>query len=136
MYDGAIAFGNTYVYRVKAVTGAASSAYSTSAPVQVIVPAAPTNFNGSAVVNPANLAQAIVTLTWTDNATNETAYRLQRSTTATFTTATTIVLAANTTTYTDIRSRNTDYYYRLQAVNNITGSSVYVNLTPFPLHTP
>ncbi|MGE5609827.1 MAG: PA14 domain-containing protein, partial [Bacillota bacterium] len=62
-------------------------------------------------------------LTWVDNASNETGFVLERSTSPNFTNVTTVNLPADTTTYTDTNvTVGTTYYYRLKAVNG-AGSS-------------
>jgi hypothetical protein len=66
-----------------------------------------------------------VNLTWTDNATDETGYVLDRSTTPTFDTATSIPLPADTTSYADTGLAAGAYYYRLRTVN-ANGSSPFV----------
>lgn len=74
-----------------------------------------------------------VTLNWKDNATQETAYWVERSLNGT-TYAFQTILPANTITYTDNTiSPNTTYYYRLKAFNG-TDSSVYS--TPVTVKTP
>lgn len=131
--DAAVTAGNVYAYQVKAVNTAGSSAYSNIATVSVIVPAAPTNANVTAV---ANGTTALVTLTWTDNANNETGFRIQRASNATFTAGlNTNTVGANTVKLQQNRNRGTTYYYRIQAYNS-TGASVWVNFTPFPIVTP
>jgi hypothetical protein len=39
-------------------------------------------------------------------------------------------------TYTQTVARNTVYYYRIRANNNISGSSAWKNALPFPILTP
>ena len=73
---------------------------------------------------------------WTDNATNETSYILERSTSSAFAGVTTITLGANAKSYSDSGlSASTTYYYRVKAVSNST-SSAYSNTatatTPAP----
>ncbi len=132
--DNTVAIGNTYDYRVKAVRPGASSAYSNVVDVDVLLPAAPTNVNVTAVNNGAN---ALVTLTWTDNSNNETGFRIQRATNATFTAGlSTSNVGANVTTFQQTRPHLGTYYYRVAAVNSITGLSAWVNATPFPIITP
>jgi hypothetical protein len=86
----------------------------------------------SAPASPSNLsAQAIphgrINLTWTDNATNETAYSVERSTSANGTFTVTASLSANTTTYQDTGlTANTAYFYRVRA-SNAVGYSGYSN---------
>lgn len=69
-------------------------------------------------------ATSSLTVNWSDNATNETNYVLERSQNGTtFTTIAT--LPANTTSYNEIGlTPNTQYYYRVKATN-ATDSSVY-----------
>jgi predicted phage tail protein len=118
---------------VKAVNTGGSSAYSNIATVSVLVSAAPTNPNVTAV---ANGATALVTLTWTDNANNETGFRIQRASNATFTAGlNTSTVGANTVTLQQNRNSRTTYYYRIQSYNSV-GASVWVNFTPFPIVTP
>ena len=131
--DGTILAGNTYAYRVMAVNLVGSSAYSNVLPVSLLLPAAPSSANASVVqVGTSDR----VTLTWVDNATNETSYRIQRATNATFTAGLgNIGVAANAITVQQTVNRGRTYYYRIQAVNAI-GVSAWVNFTPFPIVTP
>ncbi len=132
--DASVVVGNNYSYRVKAVNALGSSAYSnTSAVINIAVPAAPSN---AAVTVVRNGTTDRVTLTWTDNATNETSFRIQRSTSAAFTTVNTYNVAANSVTFQQSTARNRTYYYRIQAVNNITGASAWVVFLPSPIVTP
>lgn len=75
-------------------------------------PAAPGNLR--ATLNATSLSAS---LTWTDAASNETSYRVERSTGGAF--ATIATLAANATSFTDSGlSRGTTYTYRVVAVNS------------------
>ena len=78
-----------------------------------------------------------MTLTWTDNTTNETGFTIQRSTSPTFANGvTTVNVAATATTFTQTGlSRNTAYYFRIRANNGAFVSSAWVNATPFPITT-
>jgi len=69
-----------------------------------------------------------VSLQWTNNATDATSYVLERSTTATFDTATNITLPASATGYADSGLDPDVYYYRLRAVGS-AGNSPYVTVT-------
>lgn len=132
--DATVTAGVTSAYRVKAVNLGASSAYSNVATISLAVPAAPSNFTATAVVSGAT--RATVTLAWTDNATNEMSFILQRASNAAFTLGlNNKTLAANSTTRVETRNRGRVYYYRIRAVNAV-GSSVWVNAAPFPLITP
>ena len=83
---------------------------------------------------PAQAQSATATLTWTDNATNELTYRVERATgncSGTPTFAEIATLPANTVTYVDTTAAtNTWYCYRVRAVNN-SGFSGYSNTYPF-----
>lgn len=83
-------------------------------------PATPTALAAAPVIS--GLANK---LTWTDNATNETAYALDKSLSSTFASGvTTIPLSANTVTYTDTAVDAGDkFYYRVRAVNGSTPSA-------------
>jgi FtsP/CotA-like multicopper oxidase with cupredoxin domain len=128
--DTAVALGNTYSYRVAAVNGANASAYSNIASVTVDVPLAPSNVAATAVRQGNNER---VTLTWTDNANNESGFEIQRATDAAFTTGlATNTVGANVTTFTTGNISRVDYYYRIRATN-VLGTSAWVNATPFPV---
>jgi FtsP/CotA-like multicopper oxidase with cupredoxin domain/fibronectin type 3 domain-containing protein len=134
---GAVTFSDTsvldassYVYRVKAVNGISSSLYSATATVNIpLLAAAPSGFGATTVRATPTSTTSNVTLTWTDNATSETGFTLQRATNATFTRGLASTnLAANTVTLTQTGlARNAVYYYRIQAFNT-AGRSVWVNL--------
>jgi Fibronectin type III domain len=64
-----------------------------------------------------------ITLNWTDNSPNETNFVLQRGTDSSFSTATSIVLPADTTSYTDTGLSPGTYYYRVQATNSTASSA-------------
>jgi FtsP/CotA-like multicopper oxidase with cupredoxin domain len=136
--------GFSYRYRVAAVIEiplvippymiTITSAYATSNPVTMAVPAAPSTLRATAVQQGATDR---VTLTWVDNANNETGFTIQRATNSAFTTGlTTSTNAANTTTL-QIGSvpRLTNFYFRIRAYNLI-GTSAWVNATPLPIRTP
>jgi hypothetical protein len=67
------------------------------------------------------------TLTWTDNATDETGYRLERSATGTFQDAVVVPLPANATSYTDTPTAEGPQSYRVAAVRG-TSTSSYTNV--------
>jgi predicted phage tail protein len=130
--------GNTYAYFVTAVRTAAvagTSVPSNTVTVLFTVPAAPSGVAAVGAVVNNNNARAI--LNWTDNASNETGFSIQRARNATFTNQlVTSNVAANATTFqTGNLSRGTRYWFRVRA-NNQLGSSAWVNATPFPLITP
>ncbi len=133
--DNSLLNNTAYYYRVYAVNATGNSGYSNVVNVTTLLPlpAAPTGLSAG------NITATSVRLTWTDNASNETSYVVQRSLNGT--TYTSLPpLAANSTTYTDNSLlNNTAYYYRVYAVN-ATGNSAYSNvvnvttLLPLPLH--
>ncbi len=81
-------------------------------------PNIPTNLNAAAS------SQSTISLNWTDNASNETGFLLERATNAAFSAGfATMSLGANTTAYTDSGlSSGTTYFYRVRATNAV-GSS-------------
>jgi hypothetical protein len=132
--DSTVVLGNSYAYRVKAVNSGGSSAYSNTASISTLPPAAPSNVSVVAVVSGTS---DLVTLTWTDNSNNESRFRIQRATNATFTTGlSSFTVGANATTYQQTRPFNTTWYYRVRAENTITGNSAWANASPFPIITP
>ena len=85
---------------------------------------------------PSNLAAKVekngqVTLSWKDNANNETGFQVERSTDGSvFTVLATT--AANTTKYKDAKAQKRQtYYYRVAAKNNV-GLSSYSNTVTTP----
>src|SRR5262249_32068261 len=80
-----------------------------------------------------------VTLSWTNNATNQTGYHLDRATDADFTqNLITETLPAGPTTYTDTATglaAGGTYYYRLPAYN-AAGDSGYSNVAPVTIPQP
>jgi titin len=109
-----------YYYRVRATNTAGDSAFSNtaSATTLVSIPAAPKALTIT--------ASSQINLAWTDASTNETGFRIERSTDGTsFTQLTTT--GANTTTYTNSGlTEGTLYYYRVRATNT-AGNSAYSN---------
>ncbi len=135
--DTAPVAGTVNSYRVKAVAGLVQSAYSNVAAISMPpIPAAPSAFTAAARLSNNN-NKAVVTLTWADNATNETSYSIQRALDPGFTNGvTTFNPASNATTLQDTGvARGTRYYYRIRAVGQ-GGFSAYVSATPFPIITP
>ncbi len=103
----------TYYYRIKAYNGPDSSDYGgpASATTQP-PPAAPTNLTATAV------SSSRINLAWTDNATNETGVRIDRSTNGTTFSAIAIV-RANTTSFslTNLPA-STTYWFRVRAYDS------------------
>ncbi|MCM2356767.1 MAG: multicopper oxidase domain-containing protein [Geobacteraceae bacterium] len=137
----------TYYYRVFAsntVGGpapypivTADSGFSNTATFATVPtpPAAPSNVQASAFRF--NNRNDRVTLTWTDNANNETGFRIQRASDQNFTLGvTTSTVGANVTTFTTGNlPRGATFYFRVQAFN-AAGTSAYVDAANNPITTP
>ena len=123
----ALSSNTAYWFRVRAFNATDVSAYSnqTSA-TTFLVPAAPTNLQGQAI------STTRIDLTWTDNATNETAYLLERAPDnagVAGTYAQIASLAAGSTAYSNTGlNANTRYWYRVRAATT-TDSSAYATPT-------
>ncbi len=114
-----------YHYRVRANNGTLNSAYSNVAndTTFVNVPSDPTGLTATAI------SSSQINLSWTDNATNETSYKVERSPDgSTGWTEIAGSLPAGTTSYSNTGlTANTTYYYRVRA-NNTGGNSGYSNV--------
>ncbi|MBX7120140.1 MAG: pre-peptidase C-terminal domain-containing protein [Gemmatimonadaceae bacterium] len=118
--DLSVAVGNAYRYRIRAFNNAGAAGYDGPVEASTLLPADPTGL--SAVVT----APTEITLAWTDNATNEVSYRVERCTGVSCTSFTQLIqLAPGATGYVDGGlASNTFYRYRVRAVN-AAGSSAY-----------
>jgi hypothetical protein len=135
--DTTVMPGNTYLYQVWAVNAAGRSAAPTNQASAIIpaIPAVPTSFTVTARIA---LGQARATLNWAGTWTpNPSSFTIERATNASFTNGlTTFTAAGNLRTLTQTVARNTVYYYRIRAKDNISGSSAWKNALPFPILTP
>ena len=131
--DSTVAGGNQYRYRVKAVNGIGSSAYTNT--VTITIPAVPNAPSNAAVSVVRGVVNDTVTLRWADNSTNNTSFLIQRSTSASFTNPTSYTAGANAVTLSQTVPRRLTYYYRIQAVNGTVASS-WVVFTPSPIVMP
>jgi FtsP/CotA-like multicopper oxidase with cupredoxin domain len=134
--DATVVGGNGYRYRVAAFNAAGTSAYATLGTAVVIqpIPAAPISF--TVAVARANGNKDTATLTWTASA-NPTNFTIQRANNLAFTTGLATFTALGTArSLTQTVDRNTVYYYRIRANNNIGDSSDWTNALPFPILTP
>ena len=133
--DTSFALGATYTYRIAAVNLVGQSAYATSNTVAApLPPTAPSLFTGVNGTNNGTLRSVI--LSWKDNSATETGFTIQRASNSAFTlNLNSVTTNANVITLTQSNlTANTKYYYRIRA-NNASGSSAWVNLTPFPITT-
>jgi hypothetical protein len=121
--DTGLTAGAIYYYRVRANGLGGSGAYSSvvNTTTFTATPLGPTNLVAQA------LTSTSIKLTWTDNATNETGYRIERSLDGSSWTQL-VTLGANVTTYTNTGlTKNKKYYYRVVAYN-AAGDSPYSNV--------
>jgi hypothetical protein len=107
-----------YYYQVRAFNTDGNSAYSNTASV-MICPAAPGNLQAAAT------SSSSIHLTWDDNSSNETGFRVERRASSEINfTVIAGSLAAGTTSYTSNGlNYNTAYYYRVVAYNTFGISS-------------
>ena len=123
--DTSLSAATQYWYRVRAYNATGPSAFAgpTSATtLSAAPPEAPTSLSATAV------SSSQIDLTWTDNASNESGFQIERSTdAATFTQIGEV--ASNVTTYADTSlSAATQYRYRVRAYN-ATGPSAFAGPT-------
>ena len=117
----------SYSYRVRAYNAAGDSGYSDTATAETLaapaLPNAPTGLNATAV------SKSQINLSWTDNAGNETGFRIERCKgTTCINFALIATVGANATSYSNTGlSSNTSYRYRVRAYN-ATGNSGYSNI--------
>jgi predicted phage tail protein len=113
---------NTYSYRVRASNLVGDSAYSDVQTVVLLVPAAPSNLTAIPI------SSTEIDLSWTDNASDETEFRIERSIDGGVTFSEIIPpVGANVTTFADIGlNPATTCWYQVRASNS-NGNSLYSN---------
>ena len=113
-------YNTRYWYRVRAYNASGNSMYSNEANEWTYPTASPANLSVS------RSGDNQLSLTWTDRATNETGYRIERSTNGLNWTQIASV-GVNATQYTNYQLEyNTRYWYRVRAYN-ASGNSMYSN---------
>jgi titin len=117
-----LANGTRYWYRVRAYNTVGNSAYTNDANATTLAPpAVPTNVQGVSVTS------TTIDLSWTDNASDEASFRLERApdvagAPGTFGSA--VTLGANVTTYrVSALAVTTSYWFRIRAQNTIGNSA-------------
>jgi hypothetical protein len=112
-----------YFYRVYAVSSNVSPAVYSNIANALTFPATPTHLIANA------LSFSSIALTWQDNATTETEYKIERANALEGNFSEIVTLGANQTTYTDVNlTNNTRYFYRVIATRG-QASSTYSNVT-------
>ncbi len=131
--DTGLPAGTTFSYRVRAFNVTASSGYSNVSTATTLggLPAAPTNLTAAAgsTGSGMNKRRVFIDLAWTDNASDETSYVVERCQGATCISFVELVtLGANVTAFRDTPLyKRTSYRYRVKA-RNAAGDSGYSNV--------
>jgi titin len=118
-----LAAGTTWWYRVKASNAAGDSAPSplASATTQAsapVLPAPPSNLTATAT------STSAISLSWLDNSTNETGFKIERATSVTGTFTQVAAPGAGATSWGDSGlTSNTTYYYRVRATSGAGDST-------------
>jgi predicted phage tail protein len=132
----------TYYYQVYATNSAGDSGFSNEASTTTDGPPAPTLPTAPTGLGATATSSSSISLTWADNASDESNFVVQRSTTSGSGFATIATLGANTTSYADTAglSASTTYYYQVYATNSAgsSGFSIEASATtdPAPLTPP
>jgi hypothetical protein len=123
-----LASSTTYYYRVLAYNSSGNSAYSNTASATTqsgggaTIPSAPSNLSAAAA------SSSQINLSWQDNSSNETGFKIQRATSSSGPWTQIATVGANTSSYPDASlSASSTYYYRVLAYNSL-GNSGYSNV--------
>lgn len=123
--DNSVTCNTEYYYRIRASNGAGDSDYSNETNVTTLPPppppAAPSGLGASAA------SHTQINLSWTDNATNESGFSIERKIGLSGTYTQLVTVGAGVITFQDTGlTPSTQYYYRVRATNS-GGSSDYSN---------
>ena len=120
-----LASNESFTYRVRAVNAVGGSNYSATATATTIVPDPPSGLSATTI------SASQINLQWTDNATTETSYEVQRCVAASCSSFTRLdSLAANVTTYQNTGlASNESFTYRVRAINSAGGSAFSATAT-------
>ena len=118
----------TYYYQVYATNGGGDSGFSNGAFAATDDPPAPTPPTAPTGLGATATSSSSISLTWTDNSSNESNFVVQRSTTSGSGFTTISTLGAGATSYADTTglSASTTYYYQVYATNS-AGDSGFSN---------
>ena len=124
--DSGLAAETQYTYTVTMRdslnnTGTASAGASATTDAATVLPAPPSSLSATAI------SKAQIDLSWTDNASDETGFKIERSARNNGSFAQIATVGQDVTSYSDTTVRkNTTYYYRVRATN-ANGDSAYSN---------
>lgn len=129
-----LAANTTHTYQVRAYNSGGDSAYSNTASTTTFAPpappSAPTNLNAAAI------SPSQINLTWSDNASNETGFKIERSPNGSTDWVQIATVGAGVTSYANTGlAAGTTYYYQVQAYNG-GGDSAYSNIASATTQSP
>ena len=128
--DTNLVAGKSYSYRVQAWNAAGNSEYSNIASANTLTPP-PATLPGAPTALMAATGISSASLKWTDNATNEVGFKLERKVGLNGTWTEIATIGPNITTYNNTGlTTGTTYSYRVRAYNS-AGNSAYSNVVTF-----